>query len=305
MFEFLAWLFPTDCPIEQKEVEWLVKRLNWLMGQFGSDDFTKRQPVAPEGDFSARAFDRSPRDMRRLFSCLCRHLKLDERYVDFQLYEGEKRARAEFDLFTGAISYQSSSTPGLYRDGYDQKVLIDRGLGRDFDGLIATLAHELAHVKLHRESDIQPDWEDYEKLTDLAAVFFGFGIFQARTAERDFRPDYDGYEVPTNRMGYLPTAVICHALAMSAWIQKDLKPGWIGHLDWRTRRNFKRSIRYMRGDRNCVLGMDAAGALVLQKASAQPVGLEEKLRQAIEREDYGEAARLKKLIEQDGSKKQG
>ncbi len=43
--------------------------------------------------------------------------------------------------------------------------------------LVGTMAHELAHLKLMGERRVTGDEYDNELLTDLTAVFHGFGIF--------------------------------------------------------------------------------------------------------------------------------
>ncbi len=69
-------------------------------------------------------------------------------------------------------------------------------------GLVGTMAHELAHVRLLGESRIMREVFDNELLTDLTGVHFGLGIFLANTSrnwdshysqwpDTDlFKPDY-------------------------------------------------------------------------------------------------------------------
>ena len=50
--------------------------------------------------------------------------------------------------------------------------------------LIATMSHELAHEYLIGQGRISGEEEDHEQLTDLLAVFLGFGVMLANSSLR-------------------------------------------------------------------------------------------------------------------------
>jgi hypothetical protein len=78
--------------------------------------------------------------------------------------------------------------------------------------LIATFAHELAHYLLATARS-QPPCADDEKefLTDLTAVYLGFGVFLANT-RFNFEGLTHGWRM--GRSGYLPEADLIFALAL-------------------------------------------------------------------------------------------
>jgi hypothetical protein len=78
--------------------------------------------------------------------------------------------------------------------------------------LIATLAHELAHYLLATARS-QPPCDDDEKefLTDLTAVYLGFGVFLAN-ARFNFEGSVNGWHM--GRSGYLPEADLIFALSI-------------------------------------------------------------------------------------------
>ena len=51
--------------------------------------------------------------------------------------------------------------------------------------IVATCAHELAHVVLLGQGRISLDAEDHEQLADLLPVFFGLGVFSANAVIRE------------------------------------------------------------------------------------------------------------------------
>jgi hypothetical protein len=92
--------------------------------------------------------------------------------------------------------------------------------------LIATFAHELAHYLLATAPSPPPCADDeYEFLTDLAAVYLGFGVFMANTVF-EFEPIADGVSQgwQMGRSGYLPEQDFIFATALFIAV-KELDPG--------------------------------------------------------------------------------
>jgi hypothetical protein len=84
------------------------------------------------------------------------------------------------------------------------------------DRLIATFAHELAHYLLASTAGVPPcDQGEMEFLTDLAAVYLGFGVFLANT-RFEFEATSDGpmQGWRWQNSGYLPEADLIYALAL-------------------------------------------------------------------------------------------
>lgn len=286
------------CPIDQDERDWLEFRLGWLVDQFGAGHLTRCPIILPTREFFDEPYDGTMQAAQDVFGRICRYMGLNQEYVDFRIFDAKREGGGEVDLFTGGYTYQSNFTPGLYHDGWQQGISIDRAHCQDHFGLIAVIAHELSHVKLKRESAIDDGVEDYEKLTDLTAVFFGFGVFLARTVERDFRLDEEGEEVPTSKLGYLPQATVCHALATIAWVRDDLKPQWGRHLGWYAKQKFKRSVRYLRRTGDTIFRAREAPRARSAPTERDPQELKRMLDEAVAREDYESAAEIKKRLDE-------
>lgn len=100
--------------------------------------------------------------------------------------------------------------------------------------LVATLAHELSHYKLHTLAAWLPGGREmHEFATDLMAVFLGFGLFTANQAF-NFRQHGDAYGQgwQTSGLGYLRERDGAFALAIFcnlrdepvAQLKRKLKP---------------------------------------------------------------------------------
>lgn len=107
------------------------------------------------------------------------------------------------------------------------------------EALIATIAHELCHIKLLGENKIE---ENDECLTDLATVVFGFGIFTANSSFQFYQTN-DRWSCNTN--GYLTHNEWAYSLALFAFLRNENNPDWLNFLNPSIKGEFKKSIAYM------------------------------------------------------------
>jgi hypothetical protein len=108
--------------------------------------------------------------------------------------------------------------------------VVSEAAARDPMRLIAVVAHELGHQRLLGEGRLDSDRADHEPLTDLAAVHFGMGIFDANAAS-DFTQGSAGWRRQT--LGYLTEPMDGYALACYTRARGDAGPAWAM---WRPRR---------------------------------------------------------------------
>lgn len=108
--------------------------------------------------------------------------------------------------------------------------------------LIATIAHELAHHRLLGEKRIE---ENDEFLTDLTAIFFGFGIF-LNNSKFNFSQFQDSTHQgwAMNTTGYLPKQIIHFAMAWLNVYRKDQTDVY-AHLDNEGSKFYKKANRYL------------------------------------------------------------
>ncbi|MFY0541326.1 hypothetical protein [Nannocystis pusilla] len=100
---------------------------------------------------------------------------------------------------------------GVARFGADLALLDDPG------GITATLAHEVAHAYRSHHALCVEDRDLEEELTDMTAVFLGFGVLSANAALRHTSEQiYDGTfrsRWSVQRLGYLSPQELCFVLA--------------------------------------------------------------------------------------------
>jgi hypothetical protein len=107
------------------------------------------------------------------------------------------------------------------------------------ENLVATLAHEFAHIKILGEKRL--DFND-EFLTDITPVVFGLGIFNANASFR-FYQGYDGWG--HNSVGYLKQQEWGYALALYSFYRQEKSPDWVKHITKNVQNDFKKSEAFI------------------------------------------------------------
>jgi hypothetical protein len=237
-----GWFKPT-CPCDPEAKRWVENRLRWLTQQFGLHILLERSVVLPSPEFSPEAYDASPKAVRVLFRRVCEYMAVDPDLLEVELFNDKTpNWKSVLDPSAGFAGRTWQGGEGPWNKG---KIRIERGsLDRPAD-LIGIMAHELAHQKLLGEGRARADAFDNELLTDLTAVFFGFGIFLANnprisTGELGYWPG-----TKLRRPEYLSEPMLGYALAHVAWFRAEDRPAWIKQLRWTPHAVFKEGLRYL------------------------------------------------------------
>ncbi|MEU8227054.1 hypothetical protein [Kribbella sp. NPDC048915] len=237
------WWKKASCPVRPVEQQWIDENLDWYVAEFGAD-VLRREVVLPERSFLPAGYTGSEDDVRELFAIMCDRLEVPPGRVRLDLQPVETD-----ELLENLPMFESSSSGAAAhwqrRDGVTV-VTVDMADTTQPVGLIATMAHELAHQRLLGEQRIDPDRRDGEPLTDLFTVFFGFGIFNANAAFEFYRTGRRGYG--TRRLGYLTEAMYGYALGRYAWLRGEREPDWARYLDTNPREWMKQSVRWLESD---------------------------------------------------------
>jgi len=237
----LEWLFPSSCPCDSAAKAWVEDRLQWLSAEFDDHAFNGRRMVLPTGVFFPDPYDGSEASVRDLLDRVCGYMDVAPDLVELSLFSNTRRVR----LVDGSGQYLPHAA-GTYQEGEEKFIIrIDQdGLSEPM-GLVGTMAHELAHVRLLGESRLSRDEYDNELLTDLTAVFFGLGIFLANSP-RVWRSQYKKWPgTELIKPEYMSRPMFGYALAHLAWFQGETKPAWAKHLHLNARPDFKQGVRFL------------------------------------------------------------
>jgi hypothetical protein len=248
-------LFRPVCPCDPAAKEWLERRLQWLTKQFGLSILLESKVVLPTPEFFPDPYDGSERAVRLMFHRVRGFMGISRNAVEMELfndtspnsiYGANGGGFAAGTWQGGAPEPSTANTWGgdtnQWRSGL---VRIERSmLDRPAD-LVGVMAHELAHQRLLGEGRASQHDFDNELLTDLTALYFGFGIFLANnpkksTGELGYWP-----ETKLRKPEYLSEPMVGYALAHLAWFRDESRPDWARHLRWVPRSVFKQGLQFL------------------------------------------------------------
>ncbi len=239
----MGW-FTLGCPIETEDKAWIEESMLWLIEEFGDDTLRKAVIVLPTDEFFPDPFSEDEEDVRSLVDRVCGYMGVEPERVELDFFTDESRG-----LQRALPSYESShgGALGCYRKRRGNHVVsLESSQTADPMNLIATIAHELGHVRLLGEGRLHSGYEDHEPLTDLLTVFLGMGVFTGN-AVFSFRQWADNLSQgwQTERRGYMTEEMFGYALASFAWVRGESKPEWSKYLKGNVRSYFKSGHKYL------------------------------------------------------------
>jgi hypothetical protein len=248
MFSFSKKDKNPSCPIPEQRREWLESAFNWLVRAFGEEAIRQRRVLIPHhSDFPIR-YDGGHQAAFETVGIIACQMEIDPDDIELFFYQDGIREISAGDMgntiYTsgdgrdGSVSSSSGRYVGRQDDGKFHIALKEKNL-REPEYLVATLAHELSHIKLLGEERLM---ENDEQLTDLNTIIFGLGIFNANAAfatYQDFRSH--GWR----KLGYLTQMDWGYALALFAQLRRENDPGWAKHLCKNVKSDFAKSYRYL------------------------------------------------------------
>lgn len=237
----LNWLFRPSCPCDPAAKEWVEERLEWLAGEFEDSAFSGRQIVLPTPDFFPDPYDGSKKAVRRLLDRVCEYMDVVPDLVALKFV-----AEAGKIWLVNDAGHYLPGAAGTYEEGERKFIIrIDKSGLDDPMGLVGTIAHELAHVRLLGESRIMHEVFDNELLTDLTVVHFGLGIFLANTP-RNWESQYSKWpDTDLLKPEYMTPPMFGWALAHLSWFRGEERPEWARYLNGGARANLKQGLRYV------------------------------------------------------------
>lgn len=202
----MPWFVP-KCPVEAEDKAWIEESLLWLIEEFGADTLLKTSIILPTNEFFPDEFSGDEDNLRALVNRVCDYMDVDSDRVELEIFT-DPRAVASQDL--PSYEYSHSGAAGHYRKRRGKFVVsLESSQVSDPTGLIATIAHELGHVRLLGEGRVAASYDDHEPLTDLLTVFLGMGVFTGNSVF-SFSQWTDAFSQrwQTERRGYMTEEIL-------------------------------------------------------------------------------------------------
>ncbi|MGG9964438.1 hypothetical protein [Ferruginibacter sp. SUN106] len=231
MFGFSKIKRPNTCPVAEDNRIWLENAFLLLLDFFGKENTRQRKILIPHHSCFPIRYNGDEQTAVETLKIIALQMEVPFEQIQLDFYNENAKEVSTGSPFGQGIYLKAekddSGAAGLYwGKGDDGKYNISlvRSKLKQPENMVATLAHEIAHIKLLGENRID---KNDEKLTDLTTVFFGLGIFNANAAFQTYRGvDYRGWR----KMGYLTQMEWGYALSLLAHVRKEKTPEWINHL---------------------------------------------------------------------------
>lgn len=204
---------------DPEKVDWLFRHFSWLLANYGGhESFLKSYHlvIANQNDFPRIPLT-SHKNIQGIFRAIMRHMGMgnwEVRLVEMGSEDETEDWEFEPDRSGLSMEYSADGTAGYFQLDSTGTATIAYGshLRSDFASLVSVLSHEASHYLLTKSITVMPGgWKDLEPVTDLTAIFTGFGLFQANTAS--VVNHYAGGTSSANS-GYLPESGRAYALAI-------------------------------------------------------------------------------------------
>ena len=201
--------------VDADTASWHIENMTWLIREFGGrDGLAESMLVLPIPGFFTFEGEQGHALALRLFEQVKTYCGMSDWEVD--LIADDNPLAATPALSAAMVEPKKHALGTFGVDGNRIQITYATAQLQRPDRLIATFAHELAHYLLATAANSPPcDDDELEFLTDLAAVYLGFGVFLANT-RFEFEALSDGpmQGWRWQNSGYLPEADLIFALAL-------------------------------------------------------------------------------------------
>lgn len=241
-------------PLDTELRKYFEYNLLWLESEFKDMPIEQRKVYLPnEIDFPF-AWDGKEEAAIKVFKIVAEAMQINFEEIDVQFYS---EGMTELNSGTMPI-YLESDAEEVYSGGLffgkneegKYEVSINKNVLSDFEALVATTAHEFAHIKLMGEKRVV---ENDEMLTELSVVFFGFGVFAANASFRFFK---DNIKWGFSRNGYLMIEEWAYCLALLAFLRNDDNEKWSNILNPTVKNEFDKALDYIMKNKADVFTFD-------------------------------------------------
>lgn len=204
-------------PLDADEWEWQLAAFAWLEREFGD---VSRSLARPDGE----EFPDTGATGHALAEELLERVKAIAGMTDWATKLTPLRKRpSSYSVNSVAAINSGPGAAGTFqirrtKEGLPfAEIRYDQGDLKQLSALVGTLAHEVAHYLLRSSSGHGPGGEDCEELlTDLTAIWLGFGIFLGNHARHGGHiADAQGQWYVSGSRGYLSERARLSALAIS------------------------------------------------------------------------------------------
>jgi hypothetical protein len=236
-------------PLDKENIGWIINSFNWIINEFGIGTLLNSEIIIPVKEKIPININPSVNYAKELVDFVAEKMGINKNSISVDFYN-QSQMKLDANIITQRYEDDKTSSGqywGKTKRGKYQ-ISLETSQLNDPIRLIATIAHELSHIKLLGEKRIK---KNDENLTDLIPIIFGFGIFNANSIFQ-FHQDSFGWRMSSQ--GYLNENMYGFALAIFANIRNDLHPNWSIYLKTTVREEFEKSMIYIEKNKLIIPG---------------------------------------------------
>ncbi|MGH6649779.1 MAG: hypothetical protein ACREB7_01475 [Sphingopyxis sp.] len=218
----MGWFGPKR-PLSADEWEWQLAAFRWLLEEFGGIEAHRGGMLAtPDGACFLDSRLSGDARARELLGQVMAIAGIGDWPVRLVMADGATQLAQVSE--TLALTHEGRLAAGTFQmvddggGGWIAEIVASREQLADEAGLVATLGHETAHYYMTPSRRAAPGGPDCEELlTDLTAVWLGFGIFLGNSARYGHHQagEGGGQWYVSGWQGYLSERALMTALAIS------------------------------------------------------------------------------------------
>ncbi len=230
-------------PLDYDSRKYFENNLLWLCQEFPEPTLEERKVLIPTSEDFPIEWNASEQNAFDVLEIICKNMQINSKNIEVDFYEnGLKEIGYGGNRIFLEPDPENSEAAGYYHEtnkNGKSYISLDSALLENPENLIATISHELCHVKLLGEKNLE---DNDEILTDLATVFFGMGIFNANAAFQ-FQSNSDSWGYSSH--GYLKIQEWGYALALFTFSRNEDNPVWSEFLNKSIKDDFEKCLKYL------------------------------------------------------------
>lgn len=169
-------------PLPKERIEYLEHSYGYLKKILPKNTLENKVPLAPADGSFAERIEGSEDEIETFVCKVAQIMDINREEIWINIYSAPKDESSTQG--STVVPPDELQAMGLYNGRMEDGrflVQLREDICKMSEALVATLAHEFAHVKLLGEERMQENNEEY---TDMVPLFYGLGIFVANNAFR-------------------------------------------------------------------------------------------------------------------------
>jgi tetratricopeptide (TPR) repeat protein len=236
--------------VTSEDKDWVEKNIIWFIEVFGLAKLREQPFILPTTENFPYNNLHDTDQFQKLFEQLCGYWNLNPNEIVVKFFDDIKSK--QWTSWTYPKKFKEAT--GRYYQTFTAEekhfnIELAKSNLNNPQLLVSVMAHELAHVKLLGENFVNRNDPDMEPLTDLAVIYFGFGIFMANSV-------FTKELYWMGRTGYLPNQLISYANALICYLTEHDVNSYLSVLNTNTRELFKQDFEFLTNTNDTTLTRD-------------------------------------------------